>query len=218
MKRDILKPIFDIFFPEQCMLCASNNAINNLCDGCNARCHRCPVGPFGFSKDHKGAIFFYELTIRDALKSAKFNRNFAYWRMLCEILKQELSQNEHVARIRDFRPTGIAYVPTHWVRRSLRGLDMPSSFALILAQHLNLPLVHALTKTTLKKPQSSIHSKSSRLSAVKNMFKIKSKIKTYERLILVDDIVTTGATFDECSKTLKSISQEVLCLAFAKTP
>ena len=138
--------------------------------------------------------------------------------MLHEILKVELSQNEHIERIRDFRPTGISYVPTHWLRRSLRGLDMPSSFAHILAQHLNIPLVRALTNTTLKEPQSSLISKNSRLVAVKNMFRINSKIKNYERLVLVDDIVTTGATFDECSKILRSISQDVLCLAFAKTP
>jgi len=220
MKTNLFKPLLDIFLPEQCMLCENNyfNTSSALCECCRERCHPCPIGPFVFSKEHKGALYFYDMAIRDALKSAKFQRNFASARMLGQLMREELLKNEHTERIKAFAPAGICYVPTHWVRRSIRGLDMPSYFAHILSEHLGIPLIHALTKSSLKEAQSSLHSKSSRLRAVKDRFKTRTRKKIYERLVLVDDIVTTGATFDECTRVLKKITNNVRCLAFAKTP
>jgi ComF family protein len=218
MKSKLLEPIFDMFFPRRCMLCNNNYALDNLCESCRSRCFSCPLGSFGFSPEHKGALFYYELSIRDALRGAKFQRNYSLARLVNQILHEALEHNMHIERLRDFAPDAICYVPTHWMRRSLRGFDLPSSFAALIAQHLNKPLVHALTKTTLKKPQSSIQSKSSRLLAVKSMFKLRTQKKNYQKLVLIDDIVTTGATFDECTRVLKPIANKIICLAFAKTP
>ena len=221
MKNKIIKPIVDIILPQRCALCLCDiSAISlcKICESCRAHCNKSPVGPFIFDAHHTGALFYYELKIKEALLYTKFHRSYAHARIVRELIREELPINSHISRLKEFAPTAVCYVPTHWLRKSLRGLDMPSMFAHILAKYLRIPLVHALIKTQLIKPQSSLQSKSSRLLAVRDLFRLRSPDTRYEKLVLVDDIVTTGATFDECLRILSRTSKNIRCLAIAKTP
>ena len=120
--------------------------------------------------------------------------------------------------LKTYAPTAITYVPTHWLRKSMRGFDVPSMFAHMLGEYLHVPVINLLEKNKLIKPQSSISNKNERILAVKNLYKLRSKKNYYQKLILVDDIVTTGATFDACGKILREVSKDIKFLAFAKTP
>jgi competence protein ComFC len=217
MKKS-LSIFFDIFLPKRCALCHKDCEHLLLCEACLSLCHQCPTGSFIFEKDQIGAFFFYECSVRDLLKGAKFNNNIVHAHLLFKLLRKELSDNSYIKRLKDFAPSAVAYVPTHWLRRSWRGLDIASSVAQIIADYLNIPVIHALKKTTFKAPQSSIKNKKERIAAVENLFILKENKSYYNKLLLVDDIVTTGSTLTECKKILKPLSKNIICLALAKTP
>jgi predicted amidophosphoribosyltransferase len=211
----IFAPIIDIFLPRRCLLCASGSEL--LCAACGSTCTKSPLGKFVFDANYHGAIFSYELTLRDLIKNAKFNNNYPQARLILELLRHELKDNLIFKRVKLFGPSVVTFVPTFWLKRSVRGIDLSAAGAKIIADYLGVPLVPLLKKAAHKPPQSSISNKHDRQKAVQNLFAL-TTVNYYDKILLIDDITTTGSTFLECKKTLKPISNNIICLALAKTP
>ena len=96
--------------------------------------------------------------------------------------------------------------------------------SLFIAQEIATTLGNTLTlcKNTLTKtketlPQTKTRSKSERLSNLKGCFSVEDAfLFKNKNVIIFDDVVTTGATFAECRKTLLSAgAREVFCFAIA---
>lgn len=91
-------------------------------------------------------------------------------------------------------------VPLHWGRQMARGFNQSCLLAERIAAELGLP-----TRQLLKRTRSTGHqawrNREQRISAVKNAFKCKCKAPG--RVILIDDVTTTGSTLDACAKALK---------------
>lgn len=111
---------------------------------------------------------------------------------------------------------GIVPVPITIKRLRERGFNQALLIARIIAKESKVPL---LMDTLLKKketpPQIGLSAKE-RLLNLKNAFEVKGNIKGL-RLLLVDDVMTTGATVTECSKVLmKAGAEEVIVLTLAR--
>jgi ComF family protein len=111
-----------------------------------------------------------------------------------EILKGVLEKE-------DIREYCIMTIPMHWSRYTLRGFDHMDYLAKKLSKELGVPYIKPL-KTRFSKRQSKL-SRVKRLENRKNHFTIDYSITLPQKVLLIDDVISTGATAHECAKILK---------------
>ena len=99
----------------------------------------------------------------------------------------------------------IIPVPIHNKRRKQRGYNQTELIAKELAKEiLNLEYMNILTKNENAKPQSLLN-KEQRIENAKNVYGVIKNIDIENKRILIfDDIYTTGATANECAKVLRN--------------
>lgn len=112
---------------------------------------------------------------------------------------------------------GIVPVPLSMRRLRERGFNQSLLIARVISRKFHVPLLmDNLMKIKETPPQIGLTAKK-RLLNLKNAFGVKGDIKGF-RILLVDDVMTTGATVTECSKVLiKAGAKEVTVLTLART-
>lgn len=113
----------------------------------------------------------------------------------------------------------IAYVPTHRRKEALRGYNQAELLASYISQSLNKPLLkNNLIKTKWTKEQSQLN-RIDRGINLKDSFQLKDDEEVEGKtILLIDDIITTGITMEECSKILrKNGVKEVIGLALTSS-
>ena len=115
--------------------------------------------------------------------------------------------------------TYLIPVPLHKVRKRERGFNQSEILGEALAQKLNLRLPQNILiriKNTKDQTKLSIEE---RKENVAGAFQVqdKQKILHGKKIILVDDVITTGATLNECARVLKQAgAKEILAVTIAK--
>jgi ComF family protein len=106
-------------------------------------------------------------------------------------------------------PDCIVPVPLHPRRLRWRGFNqaelLAEKFSEGLVPFFKIKVLDALERKKHKKPQMEIKKYRDRLDSIKGIFFLKidpSRIRN-KRILLIDDITTTGATLQECAKVLK---------------
>jgi len=100
-------------------------------------------------------------------------------------------------------PDAVVPVPLHDRRLVWRGFNQSLEIARGLARHVDRPLlVHGLTRTRNTPPQTRFGLKE-RQANIKGAFAANPALVKGKRLLLVDDVYTTGSTLRECTRTLK---------------
>jgi ComF family protein len=109
---------------------------------------------------------------------------------------------------------GIVPIPMHWSRYILRGFDHTSLLAEKFGEVVELSFI-PLLKTKYRPRQSNL-SRAKRVKNKKNSFFIKNKYTLPSHIILIDDVVSSGSTFQEAAKILKPAGAKVvICFAIA---
>jgi ComF family protein len=103
---------------------------------------------------------------------------------------------------RSERIDAIVPMPIHWTRRLTRGFNQCESLASELSRHTGLPVLKALTRTRRTQKQSSLAGAWRRRN-VKGSFSAAHAQIRGKRLLLVDDVLTTGSTVNEAAAELK---------------
>ena len=114
----------------------------------------------------------------------------------------------------------ITWVPVSKKRKRSRGYDQTELLARSLARELGFPVAAMLKKITHNQAQSRMKSPEERKQNVRGAYRacIPEGMQS-KRILLVDDVMTTGATLTECSTTLRSAgAKQVLCATLATTP
>lgn len=139
------------------------------------------------SRDGKSLIYDikrYQNTIRDRIVAEK----------ITEIIKQKNLLKEH---------TYITTVPLTKISKKKRGFNQCERIAKIIAKEMNIPYREILTKKETNHKQSLSYSKKERFKNIQGSFGIHTKEPLNNvNILIVDDIVTTGATLKEIQKTL----------------
>lgn len=140
----------------------------------------------------------YEGILREAILKAKRPR----WQPLAAALA-ELLYRERRDRLNDLACDLAVPVPMHWRRRWLRGVNHSETIATELARYLGIPAKNALKRVIATEPQGGL-SASARRKNIRGAFRkrLRFNVKN-KRVLLVDDIVTTGATCTEAARTLR---------------
>lgn len=93
-------------------------------------------------------------------------------------------------------------VPLHWSRYIDRGFNQSVLIADFLHEHTGLPVQHLLRRIRDTGHQAW-RSREKRLVSMENAFTFRCIKKIPERVVLIDDIATTGATLHACAKALQ---------------
>lgn len=189
-----------------CTLCGTpfvtETGANHLC----AECIKAKRVPFVKARS---AIYYTE-SGAEAIKLFKFRALFA----LKPAFKALLQPTLH-----EFKDTElIVPVPLHRNRLRHRGFNQSLILARIVAKRLNVALDYStLKRTRLTKPQTELKSEERRRN-VKGAFTVKGNMPFKgKKVLLIDDVYTTGATITECARVIKKAGGEASVLTLART-
>lgn len=177
------------------------------CDRCLSpvrRGKKCAMCASGHMKDIEKcyAPFCYHKTVRKAVHELKFQQNASFLEYLCEKMTDALID-------RDFDV--ICPVPLSRQRMEKRGKNQSRLLAEGVALRTGIPVSDLLIRTGNQKPQSRTPLEK-RAMNVKDCFQCVSEEGKGKRILLVDDVRTTGSTAQACAKTLKAAGAKSVCL------
>ena len=202
--------IADLLFPPKCVLCQKilDKDETDLCKQCRLEAPECPILPAKFSfLDSWTAVWYYEDPARSSILRYKFSnaRHYAacYGRLLAMKLQERFPEGFDC----------ITWVPVSRLRRFTRGYDQVELLAHAVGQELGMTPVSTLKKVRHNRPQSGIVGQAKRRANVLGAYRaICTQEVQGKRVLLLDDIITTGATAGECARVLLTAgAKEVHC-------
>lgn len=109
-------------------------------------------------------------------------------------------------------------MPLSRERRLYRGFNQSEELAAELAEHYHWRMLPRDEVFRADKPPQSTLKSSERLRNIKNVFKIKTQLPEKCNILLIDDVLTTGSTFNELAEALKkSGAGKVFCWSLARS-
>ncbi len=222
--------ILNLFYPELCLACG-----NSLVSGEEAICLHCentlPRTRFHDDRNNIvsqlfwGRVEIYTATsflffrrkgiVQQLMHQFKYKGEQNIGAYLAKLFGQELSQVSHYSTIDCILP-----IPLHPNKEKKRGYNQAAIIARGLADELGAP---ARTDLLLRADETSTQTKKSRYDRWENVssaFKINpDKSFPYQHVLLVDDVITTGATIEACAQrilhdTKSKVSVATLALAY----
>lgn len=188
---------------ESCLKCGKKMQNSGICGDCLSA---------GSSFEFLLHIYSYEGKAKEVINLYKFK---GAW-YLAKAFSIKIMETIKILP-ENFQSSPITYVPAHPYRIFKRNYHPVEHLVKVFCKLYNKEKLSVLKKVKWRKPQTSL-SKKMREINVKNTFKI-TKNDLPERLILIDDIYTTGATFFECAKVLKKEGvSKIVGITLARTP
>jgi len=203
--------ILHMFFPPKCILCKKLLAEEetDLCRSCRENQPEYPSHKFNLSfLAQWTGLWYYKENVRNSILRYKFygRRHYAgaYGRLLAMKLQKEGWDDTDI----------LTWAPISRRRKFRRGYDQVELFGTALAQELGLSLVPTLRKIRHTKPQSTMGGAAQRRANILGAFEvIDPALIRGKRILLLDDIVTTGATASECGRVLLTAGAKEVKLA-----
>lgn len=193
----------DALWPTTCIACDEPSDLKTFCQYCEPMIE--PVGP--------EAVFKFSGPIQKVIQQAKFSPNESKAKQLMSYVHQLETDFPKAGEF-----DGIVFVPVHWRRRLSRGFDLSALFAVTLSKRLHLPIYDWLRNTRFEKPLTLTTSRANRIASIQGRYTLRVTCLSNKKLLLVDDVVTTGTTLDTCKQVLSNAGHTVTCYALAKTP
>ena len=234
-KPDFFRGIASLLYPPACTIClAAVDVGEHLCAECEAKVARI-VPPFcaKCSEPFDGAItttfacancahrrLYFEAAV-SAYRARGIVRhvilNFKYGKQihLRHLVARWLVAAFDDARLRDRRFDVIVPVPLHPARERERGFNQAELLAEWLSDHLSLPLRPALQRIHYTTTQTAFD-RSERMQNLRGAFRLRKKGDVRNlRVLLIDDVLTTGSTLSECARVLKEAGAHSIYAATA---
>ena len=207
------KYVLDILFPRRCPFCGK------VTDGGALLCAKCkdnlpvtgehPVveGTFG----RCASPLYYEDAVREALLRFKFRGGLGstdcFGDLLCSCAAEAFPGEFDT----------VSWVPVSDKRRRERGFDQSFELCRAACRHWGVEPTPTLRKTVHTKPQSGIDDAAERRANVLGVYEAIAPNVWGRKILLVDDILTTGATLTECARVLRENgAAEVVCLTLGR--
>ncbi len=170
-----------------CPLCKKEKSSSLGC------CARCAKGLFKPIHLHDSlALGNYEASLERAIRQLKYYNVTSLAKLFAQALASEVSQAGWQVDI-------VSSVPLHWQRYLQRGYNQSNLIAKPLAEQLGVEFKRLLRRTKATKQQAKL-SKEARLKNMHNVFQ--AKALQGEHVLLIDDVITTGTTINECKQVL----------------
>lgn len=221
--------ILRLLYPPKCIFCSSILDIDTkyeICSQCyrglrfskepvvyTTKIHPSGHAPFAQTKqteqwnkrgcEYVVCVFEYTGIIRESLMRFKFFDKPSYYRTLGLLLADKIMETSR--RDEKFVFDLILSVPLHAKRETQRGYNQSRLIALCVSSATGIPYADDVIRRVVDTRPQSLLGKESRYSNISGAFEVvKPHIVKDKRILIIDDIMTTGATLDECAMTLIS--------------
>lgn len=211
----VLDYILDLLYPPRCPFC------RGLTNGGRLICRECrralPVVPRAAQEKRVDGLarcysaLFYDGSVRASILRYKFGGAAAYCRAYGEILADCIDENDISCDI-------ITWASISRQRMRRRGYDQAQLMAQELSRLTGIPCARLLKKTRNNPAQSGTNSRAARYRNVKGVYApAPGAAIDGRRVLVIDDVVTTGATLSECAAVLKAAgAAEISALTLAR--
>lgn len=233
MMKPLLDSLSSLVFPAECEICGQASPVSGVCFSCaskirkvpppycpgcgrtllglSSRCSACLEENYAF--DNVFACTIYEGVTRDLLHAYKFKyrkhlKHF-FSELACRFIHDHLLNHHFDA---------VLPVPSGIQRFLERGFNPPELISSKIAAELKVPHTPKHFIRTRSESAQALLAKPGRKKNVKGAFLVKKSHFFHDKdILLIDDILTTGQTVSECSKTLKEAgASSVTVLAMAR--
>lgn len=231
MDKKKTESLIRILYPRRCPLCHEplllrQTLVHEEC--CRAipvirepRCKRCGKGLEHEQREYCGdctverhfftrgvAVYAYQGQIKQSVHQFKFHnkREYAdfYVQQMCKELRPFLEA---------WKPQALIPVPLHKSRKKRRGFNQAQLLAEGIGKTFGiLVLPDLVVRTRATRPQKELNRKK-RKNNLKNAFKIPGYDVKLKRVLVIDDIYTTGSTIDAIAELLLEWGVEEICFA-----
>lgn len=214
--KEVIKNLINQLYPEKCMLCGKNAEDFCLCKTC--------LKTLKFSTDsHQRIInsvqiyspFFYKDKIQKLILNYKFKHKKSLYKLFSKLLFDYFNYCE-LKNILNCENTIIVGIPSYKDRKNKRGYKHIDLIIEEFSKLSNIPYSSKIIeKIKYTKPQHNLTYKE-RYENIKNSFRINPENIKKTNILIIDDIVTSGATANEIInlfKTLENINIYFLSLS-----
>jgi len=225
----ILKDLFLLFYPKLCANCEHQLTINEniLCTFCR---HDLPLINYTNYSDNKIIKSFYGRVDIQKANSLLFFRKAGITKKLIHELKYKgneevgsffgnwlgeiLKENKEFSMIDCIIP-----VPLHPKKRRQRGYNQVTKFGESLSSYLKKPFIESILLRTSTAKTQTFKARFERFNNIDTKFQLKNTTAlTNKHILLIDDVITTGATLESCAKELqKTAGVKISILTMAYT-
>lgn len=214
MIKENLNLIFDFFLPRICVICNGKiiNSEKILCYDCFNKMavpsHERLKSEFGrkflsdkIINDFQSAfVFLNETPVRQLIHELKYDGKFIIGKYLGKKVSEMLRE-----KINDWKPDIITEVPLHKLRKAERGYNQAEIIAKEIGRQIKIIHCNSILQRIRFTESQTKFNISERKENIKGAFKLKKqKLIKNKNIILVDDVITTGATISECAAVLKN--------------
>ncbi len=207
--------LLDLIYPPKCPFCGAllKKAESDLCRKCRFALPEVEA-PFkrGEFYDKCWSVYFYEEFVAESMKRYKFHGMQHYSAVYGRLLAMRLLRGKVKFDV-------LTWVPTSEKRKKTRGYDQTFLLAKSVAQELGVECVRTLNKTVHNEMQSGLKDAAARRANVLGVFEAyREEHFRKKRVLLIDDVVTSGATLTECARVLLTAgASSVECATFTAT-
>ena len=206
---NIFNGILEIIYPREsyCIICKEENN-NGLCSKCRDSINKID----SVNNDNIESYGYYGGVLKELILKFKYYNDFTAGDILAEFLEEYIitnfAYNDYI----------ITYIPMSRKSKRKRGFNQCRYIAKKIGYDLNIPCKKILNKKRENKEQKRLKYKE-RYENVKNIFELKNNINVKGlRLIVIDDVTTSGATMEEACRILKKYgTKEIKLLTLAKS-
>ncbi|MGO1469243.1 MAG: ComF family protein [Tissierella sp.] len=216
---EYIKEALEFVFPTKdiCYFCRSEDSKveNYICKSCNdkvARVHKeVFLGDVNIERCFYTTI--YDSFMKDIIKKFKFNDKSFLYKALADILLETIYKENIKDKI-DI----ISFVPSHRRKEAVRGYNQVELLAKFISKELDLPIFNGLFKAR-HTPDQHFLDELGRRKNLKDAFRVRNKEEIKgKRILLLDDILTSGSTMKMCAKELiKNEAKTVFALALTSS-
>lgn len=218
-RHTFLNALLDLFYPPRCIWCHrflnDEEKREGVCCSCSTslpvlirgeRCRQLPEAEICTS------LLQYKGEVRQSILRYKFRGLSFYSSFYADLMADVLDREEYACDV-------ITWVPLSRKRLRKRGYDQAKLLAEDFARKTGYPCEALLKKVRNTAPQSGTAGKEERKTNIRDAYLLMDgKDLAGKTVLLIDDIVTTGATLSECASVLrKGGAERVKALTLART-
>ena len=204
------KGLLELLFPSKCPFCAALlGKGEELCGDCRKKLSWL-AGTAGETKvefvDRCVSALLYDELTREAVRRYKFmgvsQHKVAFGKFMAQCVEMQFTEGFDL----------ITWIPLHRERLAERGYDQAKLLALEVSVHRGIPALAVLEKIRRTVAQSGIEKDEERRANVLDSYRLREGIAVEgKRILLMDDVVTTGATMAEAARALRMAGAAEVC-------